>query len=72
MPVSPMLKQVGQGEPTFFYPAITDEELADQDLLYTKYRRSMGTTRIVGLVGLGVAGLWLFDYVRFGPRRRSR
>jgi hypothetical protein len=68
----PALTQVAQAEATFFYPAITDEELADQDLLYTKYRRSMGMTRIVGLVGMGVAGLWLLDYVRFGPRKRKR
>lgn len=64
------LQAVAQAQATFFYPAITNEELADQDLLLTHYRRSMGMTRIVALAGAAVAGLWLVDYVRFGPRRR--
>lgn len=64
------LQAVGQNSATFFYPAATDEELADTDLLITNYRRSMGMTRIVALVGAGVAALWLLEYIRFGPRRK--
>ncbi len=65
------LQQVGQAQATFFYPAVTNEELRDQDQLLTNYRRSMGRTRIVALIGAGLAGLWLINYIRFGPRKRS-
>ena len=66
------LNNVAQAEATFFYPAITNEELANQSLLLTNYRRAMGLTRIVALAGATVAAAWLLEYVRFGPRRKRR
>ena len=64
--MTPELVAVGQNEATFFYPAVTEAELADLDQVVVGYRRQMGRTRMLWL-GLGaVAGLWLFDYVRSG------
>jgi hypothetical protein len=64
--VSAELNAAGQAEAHFFYPAVTDAELADQDQLITGYRRSMGRTRML-YVALGVGALtWLVEYVRRG------
>ena len=65
------LQAVGQNEATFFYPAVTDAELADVDQIVVGYRRTMGRNRMLW-AGLGaIAGLWLFDYVRSGRGTRK-
>lgn len=60
------LTDIGQAEAHFFYPAVTDVELADVDQVVVGYRRAMGRNRMLW-IGLGaIASLWLIDYVRSG------
>lgn len=66
------LDAIGQNDATFWYPAVTDGELADLDQVVVGYRRAMGRNRMLWL-GIGaVAGLWLFDYVRSGRGAKKR
>ena len=60
------LIQIGQSEANFFYPAVSEPELADLDQAIVGYRRAMGRNRMLWLGVGAIAGLWLFDYVRSG------
>ena len=62
--------EVAQGDATFFYPAVSDAELASEQLLLTNYRRSMGHTRMLW-AALGLGAVWWFSsYVRALPPPR--
>ncbi len=66
------LHTAAQGNPNFWYPALTDEEVANPITLASNYRAALARERRLYLVGGILAGIWLIGYVRQGPRKRRR
>lgn len=68
---------VAQNDATFFYPAVPQEALADQNTITAGFRRALGRERLLQLL-LGTGSvLWLWSYVRgrqqpASHRRRKR
>lgn len=57
-------KLVATSGANFWYPAVTDDELASEQVLIGNYRRSMGGKR-VALTVIGVSALLMvWSYVR--------
>jgi hypothetical protein len=57
---------IAQAEANVFYPAVTQEELADDQLLLVNYRKSLGRERLLWGGIAFVAGAWVFEYLRRG------
>lgn len=57
-------KLVATSGANLWFPAVTDEEINNEQLLIDNYRRALGGRRIAWGV-LGVIGLtWLYGYVK--------
>lgn len=65
------IQATGQNDASFFYPAVTDTELADPDQIVVGYRRCMGRVRILSALTIAVSAMWLADYVINGPRKKA-
>ena len=65
-------KIAGQSHATFWYPAVTDEELENTTVLISNYRDSMAQNRRLYLVGGILGAAWLFSYLKYGPRKGRR
>lgn len=57
---------IATAEATVFYPAVTPEELNNDSLLLSNYRRSLGRERLLWGGILALAGAWFVHHVRSG------
>lgn len=67
-----VLQTAGQNNASFWYPAVTDEEVSNPATLASNYRKSMALNRRLYFVGAVVGAVWLIDYIRFGARKRRK
>lgn len=59
-------QNIAQAEATVFYPAVTPEELSNDSLLLSNYRRSLGRERLLWGGLFVIAGAWFIEYLRRG------
>lgn len=60
------IRQTAQHDASFWYPAVTEEELADEAVLIRSYRRKMAQFRILN-IGTAVVGVGLLiNWIRKG------
>ncbi len=57
-------KLVATSGANFWYPAVTDDELNNEQVLLSNYRRNMGQKRVLfSVIGVSAA-LMLWSYIR--------
>lgn len=61
-------QSIATAEPTFWYPMIPQEQLANEPVLLTSYRRSMGAQRIMGALLIVIFASSVYEWIR-GPSK---
>lgn len=68
--MSTAVRIAAQNSPNWAYPALTDEEVSDPVIMASNYRAALARERRYWIVGGVLATVLLFDFVRYGPRKR--
>ena len=60
------LRQTAQHDASFWYPAVTEEELADEAVLIRNYRKKMAQVRAMSIGGAVIGVGLLVNWIRKG------